>query len=284
MKVKSKIQPVLIIHGGAGSSPGGHRSAELRKKIRRVLSAAHKKLLASSAVEAVTYAVRLLEDDPAFNAGTGSVLQSDGKARLTASVMDGERLVFAAVINVENMKNPVLIARKLLEEESRILSGAGAFRFARKKGFKKHDPRTPLSIRAWRKKKALGCDTVGACALDASGRLASATSTGGRGMEFPGRVSDSGMPAANYATADGAVSATGHGEEIVDEALAARIIQRVQDGMTLERAFAKTFAEVRRRKKRMGAIGLDKRGRIAHRTSTPSLIYGWKKGGTIKTF
>jgi len=118
-------------------------------------------------------------------------------------------------------------------------------------------------------------DTVGACALDRFGRLASATSTGGRGFERPGRVSDSAMPVANYADNRSAISATGIGEEIIDEGLAIKIAARVQDGMNLQKAFQKTFDEVRSRGRRMRAIGLDTRGNIAHLTTTETLIYGW---------
>ena len=278
-------QPVLIIHGGAGNALDAKRKARLRKKISRILQLAYAKLVKTdSAIEAVAYAVQLLEDDPEFNAGIGSQLQADGKARLTASIMDGFCERFAAVVNLEQIKNPILVARALLHEKDRILAGKGAFSFAKKLGLKSQDTRTKHAIERWKKSKETGFDTVGACALDFKGTLASATSTGGRGLEWPGRVSDSAMPIANYADAYSAISATGIGEEIIDEGLAIKIATRVRDGLSLRQAFAKTFKEVQSRKRRMGAIGLDAKGNVAWTTTTEVLIYGWQKGKKIEIF
>ena len=277
-------QPILIIHGGAGSRfKDAAKRSQVREKIEKILSAAFEKLKISS-LEAVTYAVKLLENDPAFNAGTGSLLQSDGHARLSASIMDGPQLRFAGVINLENIKNPVLVALALLKEKDRGRCGEGAFRFAKKMGLKPADTRTVQALQRWRKDKKTGMDTVGACALDSRGRLASATSTGGRGLEFPGRVSDSGMPVANYADARCAISATGIGEEIMDQGLAVRIAVRMQDGLSLQSAFEKTFREIRSRKHKMGAIGVDYKGNIMQATTTEVLIYGWQKDKQQKTF
>ena len=302
------MQPVLIIHGGAGgafsakggSASGGkdpRRKIKVRKKISRILTLAYQKLIHSDALEAVTYAVKLLEDDSEFNAGTGSQLQSDGRARLTAAMMDGATQHFAGVINIEKIKNPILVARALLREKDRVLAGDGAFRYAIKKlGLKPVDTRTKDSIlrwRQWKKQKGSGSkkgsdpfwgsDTVGACALDRFGNLASATSTGGRGFEFPGRVSDSGMPVANYADERCAVCATGIGEEIIDEGLAVKVATRVEDGSTLAQAFRKTFAELGVRKRRIGAIGLNSKGKVFYLTTTEILIGGWQdaKGAGI---
>jgi L-asparaginase len=272
-------QPVLILQGGAGrSTQGSRRPLRVRKKILRILNLAYEKLVETNSLEAVTYAVKLLEDDPEFNAGTGSQLQADGKARLSASIMDGSQERFAAVVNLERIKNPVLVAHALLDEEDRVLAGEGAFQFARKLGLKPADPRTAQAIRRWKKQTGKGYDTVGACALDRYGHLASATSTGGRGLERPGRVSDTGMPVANYADEHSAISATGIGEEIIDEGLAIKIATRVRDGLGLKRAFDKSFREIRSRGRRMGAVGVDSRGSVAYATTTEILIFGWKKG------
>ena len=280
------IQPTLIIQGGAGRLwKDSGRVAGIRKKVSRILKLAYKKLLASNALEAVTCACRLLEDAPEFNAGTGSQLQADGRARLSASLMDGARGRFAGVINLERIKNPILVARALLDKTDRVLADEGAFRFAKKLGLKPSNPRTREAIRRWKewkksriKQKAPGCDTVGACALDRFGNLASATSTGGRGFERPGRVSDSGMPVSNFADEYCAVSATGVGEEIIEEGLAIKIATRVRDGMGLKKAFERTFKEVRARGRLMGAVGVDSKGNIVYATTTEVLIYGWKKG------
>lgn len=281
-------QPILIIQGGAGRrSADPRRGARLRQKILRILNRSYERLCGTTALEAVTCAVKLLEEDPEFNAGRGSMLQADGRARLSASIMDGARLRFAGVINLEKIRNPILIARELLEEKARILSGEGALRFARERGFKTEDPRTRAALRRWgkwRQGKETGGDTVGACALDRFGNLASATSTGGRGYERPGRVSDSGMPVANYADVRCAVSATGIGEEIIDEGLAIRIATRVEDSLTLRQAFEKTFREIRSRRRWMGAVGLSAQGEIAHATTTDLLIFGWRRGRRVHVF
>ncbi len=281
------MKPILIIHGGAGGAflakgTSGVGRGNVQRKIARILRLAYQKLSQTNSLEAVTYAVRLLEDDPHFNAGTGSQLQADGRARLSASIMDGARKRFAAVINLEKIKNPILVARALLEKKDRVLAGTGALKFAKKLGFKTFDTRTPPSIRRWKmhSKKVQSYDTVGACALDSFGNLASATSTGGRGWEWPDRVSDSGMPVANYADERCAISATGIGEEIIEEGLALKIATRIQDGMSLSKAFRKTFAEIRTRGKRMGAIGLDSKGNLAHLSTTEILTWGQRLGET----
>ena len=275
-------KPVLIIHGGAGrASKDPKRAERARRKLSEILKSSYEKLLGTNAVEAVTHAVRLLEDDLEFNAGTGSRLQADGEARLSASVMDGRSGRFAAVINLEKIKNPVLVARALLSETDRVLTGQGAFQFAKKIGLKPSDPRTKEAILNWKKWKETACDTVGACALDGDGNLASATSTGGRGFETPGRVSDSGMPVANFSDAHCAISATGIGEDIIDEGLAIKIATRVRDGLGLEKAFQRTFREVRSRGRRMGAIGLDRKGNVVWETTTETLLYAWRRDKVI---
>ena len=272
-------QPALIIHGGAGRDfRNARRLSLIRKKLNKILNISYQKLLTSSALDTVTFAVKLLEDDPEFNAGTGSMLQRDGKARLSASIMDGACLRFSAVINLENIENPILVAKALLGKTDRVLAGSGARQFAQSLGFKLADTRTPKSIRRWQKARQRDSDTVGACALDRWGRLACATSTGGRGLEYPGRVSDSGMPIANYATGQCAVSATGVGEEIMSEGITVRIATRVEDGMPLKKAFQKTFAAIQSRGYRMGAIGVDAKGNFACETTTEVLLYGWRKG------
>ncbi len=279
-----KIAPILAIQGGAGKLSVLSRDRKIRKKLKQILSRAYEVLLETDAVTAVTEAVRLLENDTLFNAGTGSLLQEDGQARLSASVMDGQTERFAAVLNLERIKNPVLVAASLLNEDSRVLAGDGAFAYARSLGLKPCDTRTRASVTRWKKsrpadlfEKGRGFDTVGAVALDRRGNLASATSTGGRGLERPGRVSDSGMPVANFADASAAVSATGTGEEIIEEGLAIKIATRIRDKMSLKQAFQKTFREVREKNRRMGAIAVDTRGNVETATTTEVLLFAYQK-------
>lgn len=267
------VHPVLVLHGGTGIRPESKRLTPIRRNLRAISAKAYEYLKTHNALETVSFAVRLLEDDPLFNAGTGSSLQADGRARMSASIMDGPTLRFAAVLNIERVRHPVLVADALLDEADRVLAGPGATRYARSKQIPTWNPVTALRRRQWqqRREQATGYGTVGALALDAAGALAAATSTGGKGFEQVGRVSDSGMPIGNYATAEAAVSCTGIGEDILDEALAVRLVQRVTDGASLKRAWAVTFGEMTVRRRRVGAIGLDRHGQWMWQTTVPLL-------------
>ena len=193
--------------------------------------------------------------------------------------MDGHRTRFSGVINIEEIKNPILVAASLQNEPDRILADQGAARFAKEKGFKRFDPRTEESIRRWkdlRKVKKMGSyGTVGACALDRLGRLASATSTGGKGMERVRRVSDSALPAGNYANHFAAVSATGLGEDIVEESLASTLVIRATDWKNLERSFQTTFGQMKARKRRIAAIGVDQKGNVFWSKTAAVLYYAF---------
>ena len=267
-----KRHPVLVIHGGTGSRPTRQRLKAIRRSLRAICQESYEHLQSHSALESVAFAVRLLEDNPLFNAGTGSVLQQDGKVRMSASIMDGERLRFAAALNLERVRNPVLVALALFDEPDRILAGPEATRFARSRGWPSWNPVTPQRLRQWTQRRRETYGTVGAVALDHAGRLAAATSTGGKGFERPGRVSDSGLPVGNYANTQMAISCTGLGEEIIEEGLAIRMAQRVLDGLSLRRAVAMTFRELTRRRRHIGAISLDRDGRFTWATTLPMLF------------
>lgn len=273
--------PILIIHAGAGAFPKDlSRAKTIQKKLRELAGDGYAYLKKHTAKETVVEIVRWLEDWPETNAGTGSVLQSDGKARLSASLMDGSRMRFSGVVNIEQIKNPVLVAALLQKEPDRLLATKGAQQFAREKGFKPGDTRTQKRIdqwKVWLKKHACGkFGTVGVCALDSEGHLAAATSTGGKGMERAGRVSDSALPAGNYANSFAAVSATGLGEDIIEEALASTLAVRAADLKNLAEAFQKTFAEARKRKRLFAAIGLDRHGNVTAAKTTGILYYAFQ--------
>ena len=270
----------LVIHAGAGSYLKNlERAQRIQKKLKQICEEGSRFLKNHSAVETVSEVVRRLEDWPDTNAGTGAMLQSDGKARLSASLMDGCLARFSGVINIEEIKNPILVATLLQKEPDRVLTAQGAARFAKEKGFKRFDPRTEKSIRHWgmlRKTKKMGSyGTVGACALDRFGRLASATSTGGKGMERVGRVSDSALPSGNYANHFAAVSATGLGEDIIEESLASTLVIRATDSNNLERSFQTTFAQMKARKRRLAAIGVDRKGNVFWNKTTDILYYAF---------
>lgn len=278
----------LAIHVGAGSHPKNlERAKKIREKLKRICEEGYQFLKRHTAVETVVEIVKRLEDWSETNAGVGAMLQSDGRARLSASLMDGYLMRFSGVINIEQIKNPILVAHLLQKEHDRVLSSDGAFHFAKSKGFKTFDPRTKESIKRWRlllkNQKHGHYGTVGACALDSKGRLASATSTGGKGMEHAGRVSDSALPAGNYANAFAAVSATGNGEDIIDEVLANTLVLRATDSKNLAKSFRETFKQAKVRKRRFAAIGVDRTGKLACAKTTEILYYAFKNRSTTST-
>lgn len=266
----------VIIHGGFFSESS--TSAETKKAkqdaLLRIVRQSYDFLNTHSALETVVYAVGLLEDDPLFNAGIGSQIQSDGKIRMSASIMDGRNQKFSGVINIEEVKNPVEVALKLMEVDDRVLGGDGATAFARSHGFERFSTEIPQRREEYNAKlAATGTGTVGCVALDQNGNLAAATSTGGKGFEIPGRISDSATVAGNYANAHCAVSLTGVGEDIVSGAVAAKIVTRVTDGFTLHDAFSKTFNELKPFDGFAGAIAIDANGNIHHLDSHPTMVF-----------
>ncbi len=273
--------PVLVIHAGAAELPANQMEADqARASLHRIAAETYERLQSESALDSVVWAVTQLEDDPQFNAGTGGKLQSDGVARLSAALMDGHRKRFSGVVNLEETKNPILVAKKLLEENDRVLASEGAQVYARAAKFPPYDPITEKSYSEWQAKAKRsprsfreGHGTVGAVAVDRSGNLAAATSTGGKGVEIVGRVSDSATAAGTYASRLAAVSATGIGEEIVEHALATKIVTRVDDGLTLSEAMARTFSEFRNFGGRGGVIAVDAQGNFAVETSTPCILH-----------
>src|SRR5215470_9446790 len=187
-------------------------------------------------------------------------MQSDSKIRMSASLMDGRRLRFSGCVNVEGVKNPIRLAKLLQTRDDRVLAEAGARQFAREAGLPFASPFT-LRARADFKRRRQGkSGTVGAVALDRKHHLAAATSTGGRGFEYPHRVSDTPTAAANFANGFGAVSATGIGEEIVEHAVAARICAFLESGFSLNAATQRLLAEAKRKRAQFGWIVLDRHG------------------------
>ncbi|OGW87069.1 MAG: hypothetical protein A3A81_00560 [Omnitrophica bacterium RIFCSPLOWO2_01_FULL_45_10b] len=271
----------LILHVGAGTYPKNlERAKQIQKKLKEICEKGYRFLKTHTAVETVVEIVRWLEDWPETNAGTGAMLQSDGAARLSASLMDGHLMRFSAIINVERIKNPILLAQLLQKEEDRILASEGANLFTQKKGVKFFDPRTKESLERWQRllksKTREKYGTVGVCALDRKGHLAAATSTGGKGLERAGRVSDSALPAGNFANSYAAISATGLGEDIVEESLASTLVMRATDLKNLSESFCETFRKAKQRNRRFAAIGLDKKGNTFWNQTTEILYYAFQ--------
>lgn len=259
--------PVLLVHGGAGDhKEDGELLRRRREAINRVLEEIWPRLVAGeTAVCAAVRAVELLEAFPLFNAGLGAALQSDGQARLSASVMDGSRQKFSAVALVTHLHHPSRLALALQEREQTMLGPLGAQLLARELGIPPQNPVTPEQGRKWLEFLAEGekggrGGTVGAVVLDREGRLAAVTSTGGGRANVPERMSDSATPAGNYASAFAAISCTGIGEEIVDDGVAVRLETRMRDGASLREASEQLLREAVSRERRYGWIALDSRG------------------------
>ena len=277
----------LIIHGGFFSESATNHETKVAKQqsLERIVKDSYEFLKTHSAVETVVFAVSLLEDDELFNAGIGSQIQSDGKIRMSAALMDGTTQSFSGVINIQEVKNPIQVAHYLMDYHDSVLGGRGATNFARRHGFEKFSTEIPLRRAEFRAKlKASGMGTVGCVALDKNGKLAVATSTGGKGFEIPGRISDSATVAGNYANEFCGVSLTGVGEDIVSNATAAKIVTRVTDGFLLQDAFTKTFNELKPYDGFAGAIAIDKNGNMFQQDSHPSMVFASYDGEKLEVF
>ena len=204
---------------------------------------------------------------------------------MSASLMDSATQKFSGVINIQNVKNPVLVAKALMNEDDRVLGDTGAKQYAEQHGFE--DFSTEISQRRSEyeaKVKSEGKGTVGCVALDKDGRLAAATSTGGKGFELPGRISDSATVAGNFANSFCAVSCTGVGEDIVSNGTAAKIVTRVTDGLSIQHAFQKTFIELKEIDGFAGAIAIDHLGNIHHQESHPTMVFASYDGNEFRIF
>ena len=277
----------IIIHGGFFSESSTNYETKIAKQeaLLRIVKDSYAFLQSHSALETVVYAVSQLEDDELFNAGIGSQIQNDGKIRMSASLMDGFTKKMSGVINIEEVKNPIQVAQVLLNYDDRVLGGSGATNFARQNKFEVFSTEIPQRRAEYEAKlKASGTGTVGCVAIDNEGKIAVATSTGGKGFEIPGRISDSATVAGNYANEFCGVSLTGVGEDIVSGAVAAKIVTRVTDGFSLEKAFEKTFKELLSFDGFAGAIAIDKFGNIFHQDSHPSMVFASFDGVNEEVF
>jgi beta-aspartyl-peptidase (threonine type) len=292
----------LAIHGGAGALPRTRLSPGRERAYQQGLAlalAAGEAILADegSALDAVEAAVTVLEDDPLFNAGRGAVLTLDGTVELDAAIMDGANLRAGAVAVVTSVKNPVRLARRVLEDTPHVfLAGVGAERFAAQVGFE--SVANDYFITPYRQQQLAALTgpssgvaaldepplgTVGAVARDVDGQLAAATSTGGMTGKRPGRVGDSpvigaGTYADNHSCA---VSTTGHGEWFLRTVQAYDIAARMRyGGASLSDAVS---ASIEQRLPRMGASGgliaVDRRGEIVIRYNTPAMFRASVRSG-----
>jgi L-asparaginase len=277
----------LIIHGGAGSLEGKLAEAQLmHDSLCNIWEESFVLLQKGTAEETVRHAIRMLEDDPVFNAGTGSKLQADGQVRMSSALMDGTNNRFSGVINVQNIRNPIEAAALLSNEEHTVLSADQATEFCRRNGMADYDPITPERLEEYERSCSGKHGTVGAVALDKGGRIFAGTSTGGIGCEIPGRVSDSSTVAGTYASTKAGVSCTGIGEQIVQQAAAARIVTRVDDGMPLHDAVAVTMRESNNFNYLYGLISLNAEGHVevGKTAALNEVFYAFHDESSIRTF
>jgi beta-aspartyl-peptidase (threonine type) len=237
----------LIVHAGAGVYPPQY-VGPAQKGCREAILAGWRILQKNgSALDAVETAVRVLEDNPLYNAGTGSSLTREGKIEMDAGIMDGATLQVGAVAGVELIKNPIKLARKVLDSPHVMLIGSGAQQFALEHDMSlctREDLLTEQVYKRWQEQRAAEVQekdwkhgTVGAVAVDSAGRLAAATSTGGLMNKYPGRVGDSPLVGCGYyADSYAAVSCTGYGEDFVRLLIARRAAEYVAQGYTAQRA------------------------------------------------
>jgi beta-aspartyl-peptidase (threonine type) len=248
-RVLDATSSAIIVHGGAGEVTAD-RFARLREGARRAAEAGDAILVAGgSALDAVVAAVRVLEDDPEYNAGTGSALTRDGTVETDASIMDGATQRVGAVAAVPDLGNAIALARAVLDAgEHAILAGAAAWKFAAEIGIRPAPPGSLITERARARlasaRASTSGGTVGAVARDRDGRFAAATSTGGIVGKRTGRVGDSPIPGAGtWADAHAAISAIGDGEAILRVALSRTIAMRVAAGMALRSAITESLRE-----------------------------------------
>jgi beta-aspartyl-peptidase (threonine type) len=277
----------ILVHGGAGDVPEERRPLHAEGCRRAARAAAEVLREGGSALDAVERAVRALEDDPLFNAGTGACLAEDGRVEHDASIMEGSALRAGGVCALAGFAAPVAIARAALEDGRHVLYAAhGARRFAIARGFTPVPEDaliTPAARAAWEKARAQGGasgwagGTVGAVARDRAGRTAAATSTGGMVNKRVGRVGDSPLIGAGTYADDtaGAVSTTGHGEGMIRVGAARVATIRMGEGKAAEDAVRFAIEELAARVGSTGgAIGVDRSGRWGWSRSTPTMSWG----------
>jgi len=295
----------LAVHGGAGtidrSKMTPEKEHEYRAELERALTVGDEILKrGGSSLDATEAAVRVLEDDPHFNAGKGAVFTSAGTNEMDAAIMDGKTLNAGTVASLKHIRNPIVLARLVMEKSGHVMmDGAGAEAFAKENGIELVDQKYFFTQERWdalqkikaaeknrtgkRGKAFIITDqdrhgTVGAVALDKNGNLAAATSTGGTTNKRPGRVGDSPViGAGTYANnATCAVSATGDGEYFI-RATAARDVAALMEyrGMSLQEAAQAVLDKVAKLGGSGGLIAIDRQGNVTLPFNTSGMYRGY---------
>jgi beta-aspartyl-peptidase (threonine type) len=261
----AKVTWALVLHGGAKEIAPEQMQAHRAGCLDALAVGAALLRSGCSAVEAVEAAIRVLEDDPTFNAGRGSVRNADGDVEMDAAIMDGATLEVGGVAAIRQVRHPVSVARRMLRETPTLLVGEGARRFAEAHAAEMWDAAHLRDMAA-----ASGHDTVGCVALDIHGNLAAGTSTGGVNGCPPGRVGDSPMPGCGFYAdnALGAVALSGDGENIMRGMLAARVMHFLES-QPPQAAVEQAIAWLGRIGGEAGGVVLDRAGRIGWAHNSP---------------
>ncbi len=312
----------IVVHGGAGTILKENLTPEIEKQYRdgleKALMAGYDTLQkGGTAISACEVAIKILEDNPMFNAGKGSVFTNEGKNEMDASIMDGKTLKAGSVAGVTTVKNPISAAKYVMERSQHVmLTGKGADKFAKEQGLEIVDPSYFFDQKRYdqlqkiKKTEKIELDhdssgqgssnpmdvefndkkfgTVGCVALDMNGNIAAGTSTGGMTNKKYGRVGDAPIiGAGNYANNKTcAISCTGHGEFFIRSVVAYDVSALMEyKGMTLEQAGNEV---VNKKLKEMGGdgglIGIDAKGNMIMPFNTTGMYRGWVKNGKVEVF
>jgi len=298
----------IIVHGGAGRWKTS-RKEKLLEGLKRSVETGYGILReGGSALDACCEALRVLEDNPLFNAGTGSTLTLEGECEMDALIMRGKTLEVGAVGAIKGVRNPILVARKVMEETDHVLLiGDGAIKFARAMGFETYNPVTNERKKErekllsklkggegrWKKLRNLVerhpeliSGTVGCVAIDDSGEIVSGNSTGGISLKLAGRLGDTPLPGAGaYATPYGGASATGVGEGIMRILLSKIVCDFMRIGLSAMKA-AQAGIDLLTNEigSEGGVIAIDSHGNLGYAYNTPFMPVSYIKDGMEEPF
>lgn len=288
----------LVIHGGAGTIKKENMSPEREKeylsKLEEVLSAGYEILeKGGSSLDAVETVIKLMEDSPLFNAGKGAVFTAEGTIELDVSIMDGKNLSAGAAAGLKHVKNPISLARKIMEKSPHVmLIGEGAEKFAKEHNLEIVDQKYFFTKERWESLQRIKENesklkekhgTVGAVALDKNGNIAAGTSTGGMINKLWGRIGDTPIiGAGNYADNNTCgVSGTGHGEYFIRLGIAKDVSALMEyKGYTLQRASDEVISKLTKFGGTGGIIALDKYGNVAMPFNTSGMYRGYHISGS----
>jgi len=294
----------IIVHGGVGAVSHDKEKAVIAGVRGAVIAASNVLASSGSSLDAVEAAIKVLEDNPLFNSGTGSVLTFDGEVEMDAAVAYGPALGFGAIAGIKNIQHPISLARMVMEKTDHVLlQGSGAQEFARMMGIAPHNPVTEERRNQWRKyrEKFLRGDagdwpklralmkehpefmhgTVGAVAMDEKGSVTAGTSTGGVFLKLLGRVGDTPLPGAGtYATKFGGASSTGLGESMMRVLITKTACDFMRMGLDAQGAASGAVNMLSNiLGTEAGIIVVDNQGGVGFAQNTPQMVHAYFKQG-----